>query len=129
MRLTKNFKLEEFECKDGSEIPPLAFKEILKLSEALQVVRDRIGYPIRITSSYRSLKHNRSIGSKDTSQHVKGKAADIQVEELIPKELYDIIEALMDLGHIPQGGLGLYNTFVHYDTRGYKARWDNRKTE
>ena len=27
---------------------------------------------------------------------------------------------------IKLGGLGLYNTFVHFDIRNYIARWDNR---
>ena len=127
MNLTDNFKLEEFQCNDGSQMPPHVFKNVVSLSIALQVVRDCIGYPINITSAYRSLEHNRSIGSKDTSQHVLGKAADLQVKELIPIELYETIEALIELGYIPEGGLGIYDTFVHYDIRGYKARWDNRK--
>ena len=128
MNLTENFKLEEFHCNDGSKImPPHVFKNVVSLSIALQVVRECIGYPINITSAYRSLEYNRGIGSKDTSQHVLGKAADLQVKELIPIELYETIEALIDLGYIPEGGLGLYDTFVHYDVRGYKARWDNRK--
>ncbi len=126
MKLTDNFKLEEFECRDGSEMPPHVFKNVLKLSTALQTIRDCIGYPIKITSAYRSLEYNRMIGSKDTSQHVLGKASDLQVKEMIPIELYETIEALIDLEYIPEGGLGLYNTFVHYDIRGYKARWDNR---
>ena len=37
------------------------------------------------------------------------------------------IEALIELEYIPEGGLGIYNTFVHYDIRGYKARWDKRQ--
>jgi len=127
MNLTDNFKLKEFECKDGSEMPPHVFKNVLSLSIALQSIRDCIGYPINITSSYRSLEYNRSIGSKDTSQHVLGKASDLQVKEMIPIELYETIEALIELEYIPEGGLGLYDTFVHYDIRGYKARWDNRK--
>jgi len=28
-----------------------------------------------------------------------------------------------------QGGLGLYDSFVHYDVRGVKARWDFRKNK
>lgn len=126
MRLTDNFKLEEFECNDGSEMPPYVFKNVISLSVALQSIRDCVMYPISITSAYRSLEYNRSIGSNDTSQHLLGKAADLQVKEMIPIELYETIEALIDLEYIPEGGLGLYNTFVHYDIRGTKARWDNR---
>ena len=128
MNLTENFKSEEFQCNDGSQMPPHVFKNVVRLSIALQVVRDCIGgYPINITSAYRSLEYNNRIGSKNTSQHVLGKAADLQVKELMPIELYETIEALIDLEYIPEGGLGIYDTFVHYDIRGYKARWDNRK--
>ena len=126
MNLTKNFKLNEFKCKGGGVMDSYVLSNVLELSSSLQIIRDCIGYPISITSAYRSLEHNRSIGSKDTSQHVLGKAADLQVKELIPIELYETIEALIELEYIPEGGLGLYNTFVHYDIRGYKARWNNR---
>ena len=126
MKLTRNFSKWEFECKDGSEMPATVLGNVNKLAHALQVIRDVIQEPIGITSSYRSLEYNRTIGSTDTSQHVLGKAADLQIDGVEPLELYEIIEFLIDLEHIPQGGLGLYNTFVHYDIRGYEARWDNR---
>lgn len=123
MKLTRNFSKWEFECKDGSEMPATVLGNVSKLAQALQVIRDVVQEPIRITSSYRSLEYNRTIGSKDTSQHVLGKAADLQIDNVEPQELYEIIELLIDLEQIPQGGLGLYNTFVHYDIRGYEARW------
>ena len=127
MKLTKNFSLKEFECYGGTIMDASILSNVVKLSSALQIIRECIDYPIHITSAYRGLEYNRTIGSKDSSQHVLGKAADLQVKELIPIELYEIIEALIELEYIPEGGLGLYNTFVHYDIRGYKARWDNRK--
>ena len=125
LKLTENFSKKEFDCRDGSEMPEGVFKRVLRLSNALQEIRWYIGLPIRITSSYRSLKYNRIIGSKDTSQHVKGNASDLQVKGMTPFELYNIIEIMIEDGKIPEGGLGLYNTFVHYDIRGYKARWNN----
>jgi len=125
MKLTENFNKAEFDCRDKSEMPDSVFKRILRLSNALQEVRWYIGLPIKITSAYRSLKYNNSIGSKDTSQHVKGNAADIQVKGMSPFEVYNIIEILIEDGIVPEGGLGLYDTFVHYDVRGYKARWNN----
>ena len=33
-----------------------------------------------------------------------------------------IIEELIDMGHMLQGGLGLYDTFVHYDIRRTKVK-------
>ncbi len=123
MKLTKNFSKSEFECKDGSEIPLDVFKNVRELSMELQIIRDKIGVSLNLTNAYRSLKHNRSIGSKDTSQHVKGKAADLQVKGMTPVRLYTIIEDLILKGEVKEGGLGLYKTFVHYDIRGTRARW------
>ena len=40
--------------------------------------------------------------------------------------LHKLILQLIIDGKIPQGGVGLYNSFVHYDIRGSKARWDFR---
>lgn len=53
-----------------------------------------------------------------------GKAADITIQSLKPAEVFVLIEELIDMGHLLQGGLGLYDTFVHYDIRKTKARWN-----
>ena len=126
MKLTKNFSKSEFECKDGSKMPEDVFENVKELAFNLQIIRDCIERPINLTNAYRSLSHNRSIGSKDTSQHIKGKAADLQVDGIEPNYLYTIIEDLILKGKIKQGGLGLYNTFVHYDIffdGANKRRW------
>jgi len=123
MKLSEKQIVFEFECKDGSDMPVSVYNNVLELAKNLQVIRDEVSKPIKLTNAYRSLEHNRMIGSKDTSQHVKGNAADIKVKGVEPKDVYNIISNLIDKGAIKQGGLGLYNTFVHYDIRGYKARW------
>ena len=46
------------------------------------------------------------------------------IQSLKPAEVFVIIEDLIDMGHMLQGGLGLYDTFVHYDIRKTKARWN-----
>lgn len=45
----------------------------------LQPVRNHFNKPVIITSGYRSLVLNRSIKSSDSSQHVKGQAADFNI--------------------------------------------------
>lgn len=123
MQLTKNFKLKEFECK-GYEMPLEVYENIIKLSQQLQFLRDYTGRAITINSGYRSPEHNARIGGVKTSQHLLGKAADITIESLKPVEVYRIIEDLIDMGEMLQGGLGLYATFLHYDIRKTKARWN-----
>ena len=51
-------------------------------------------------------------------------AADIKIEGHTPKQVNDIIEHLILTGRMKQGGLGIYKSWVHYDTRGTKARWN-----
>ena len=129
MKLTKNFSKSEFECKDGSEMPNDVLDNVKLLATELQKIRDLYGKPIRINSSYRSLNHNRTIGSKDTSQHVKGTAADIAIDGIEPIELAYWIKFWIDEGLLKQGGVGIYNSFVHYDIYYdgvNKRRWDNR---
>ena len=126
MQLTNNFWLKEFNCNDGVEVPSTLIPTVQKLSNQLQVLRDYIGKPIYITSAYRHRTYNRMIGSNDRSQHVKAKAADIKVKGMSPEDVHVIIEMLIDRGDMLQGGLGLYDTFIHYDIRKTKARWDYR---
>lgn len=127
MKLTKNFSKKEFDSKDGSQMPQDVFVNIQKLANQLQVLRDYLGKPISINSAYRSPSHNKSVGGAKNSQHLYGKASDIKVKGMTPKQVYDAIVRLISQGDMLQGGLGLYNTFVHYDIRGTKARWDFRK--
>jgi uncharacterized protein YcbK (DUF882 family) len=127
MKLTKNFNLSEFDCKCGCEMPLEVYENVIKLSGQLQTLRDYINRPIKINSAYRCPKHNLKIGGSKQSQHLLGKAADIKIQSLKPIEVFAIIEDLIDLGVILQGGLGHYNTFTHYDIRKTRARWDYSK--
>lgn len=123
MKLSRNFSKHEFDSKDGSEMPYEVFQNVLKLAQNLQRLRDAINLPININSGYRSQEHNAKIGGVKNSQHLTGKAADIRVVGTSPKIVAKKIEELIKLGIMQEGGLGIYDTFVHYDIRGEKARW------
>lgn len=120
--LTNNFSINEFHCKDGTPVPSELFANIKELAENLQKIRDFIGIPILITSGYRTKEYNKKVGGKPNSMHLQGKAADLKTK-LKPKDLYNIIIDLIEKGEIKQGGVGLYDSFVHYDIRGTHARW------
>ena len=122
--LTKNFALDEFECHDGVPVPTALLANVQELARNLQVLRDEVGRPVKITSGYRHEAYNRKIGGAKNSQHVYAKAADIQVKGLEPEHVARIIEKLIAAGKMKQGGLGIYKRgWVHYDVRGKKARW------
>lgn len=124
MKLTSNFWLCEFACRDGVPVPKELIPNVQMLADNLQVLRDYIGEPIHINSAYRHTEYNRSIGGSARSQHLLAKAADIRVGEgFTPNIIYEAIEELIRSGEMKQGGLGLYDTFVHYDVRKNKARW------
>ena len=126
MKLTKNFDLKEFECKCGCEMPLEVYENVIKLAGELQKLRTYLDRPIRINSAYRCESHNTKSGGSKTSQHLLGKASDVVIDSLKPAEVHKIINDLIDMGEMLQGGLGLYDTFVHYDIRKSKARWDAR---
>lgn len=137
-KLTKNFKLSEFLISDffdeKSQSKVLKeFKDdinlhfnIQKLACNLQILRDELKVPIKINIAYRpvfwELKQKRSGNSK----HTLAIAADIVVEGYEPDVVAETIESLIIEGKLLEGGIGVYNTFVHYDVRETKARWDER---
>lgn len=125
MKLTSNFYLREFECNDGTAIPEKYIDNVNKLAKNLQVLRDEIKQPIGINSSYRHTAYNKKVGGAKYSQHLTASASDITSKNITPKKLAKTILKLIKQGKMDEGGVGLYNGFVHYDIRGKKARWNN----
>lgn len=125
--ITRNFSWHEFGSHDGKAIPRKYMGHVRELAKNLQVLRDHIGKPIKITSGYRSPEHNKRVGGVKNSQHLFGKAADIKVSRKSTEAVYAAISDLIDQGKMSKGGLGLYDTFVHYDIRGRNARWNGSK--
>ena len=84
MMLSPHFALSEFCVSDTAarrgidNTPPgHVIQALERTALGLEAVRVRLGTaPITITSGYRSLPLNRLIGSRDSSQHVMGEAAD-----------------------------------------------------
>ena len=126
MKLEKNFSLHEFKCKDGTEVPEDLIDNVRLLAENLQVLRDCIQKPIIVISGYRTLQYNTKIDGAKRSLHLVAKAGDIVVSGITPLEIKDTILQLIKEGKMKEGGIGIYSTFVHYDVRGWKARWDRR---
>ncbi|UOX35319.1 D-Ala-D-Ala carboxypeptidase family metallohydrolase [Flavobacterium sediminilitoris] len=124
MQLTKNFILDEFRCNDGTAVPEIYISNVKELANNLQILRDYLNEPVFITGSgYRTPFWNAKVGGVKNSEHLVAKAADINVKSKTPKQLASVIEKLIKAGKMKEGGIGVYNGFVHYDVRGTKARW------
>lgn len=126
MKLSENFSIEELN-KHNFKMSDEVLDNLKELAVQLEIVRAHFNVPVTINSGYRNLEYNRNIGSKDTSQHVLGTAADIVVSGVSPDDVADAIEFLINTGMLKEGGVGRYNSFTHYDIRGSRARW-NYKT-
>ena len=124
--LTANFSKSEFDCNDGSVMPMDVLVNVQEQAENLQVIRDFVDRSITVNSGHRSPTYNKKIGGAKNSQHLLGNASDIKIKGISPKEVADIIEGLIRIGAIEQGGIGIYSSsgFTHYDRRGTKARWN-----
>lgn len=121
-----NFSSAELQCKSGADCP---YPDRLRhLAWTLQAIRDEFGAPISVNSGYRSPDHNRAVGGATNSQHVKARAADLAPSSGDSEDLQRLIGVVGDLieaGKIPNGGVGVYGTFVHYDIRlSGPARWN-----
>ena len=118
-----NFDTKEFASRDGASSPfPLVVEPALLY--LVQLIRDRYGLPIVINSGYRSPSWNAKVGGASNSFHIKGLACDIRPTNDDADKLERLASICLSTNTI--GGVGLYDTFVHIDARGTKARWDNR---
>jgi zinc D-Ala-D-Ala carboxypeptidase len=101
MKLSEHFSYEEMTHSDVAvrngwdNIPTEGeLANLTRLSAFLEQVKDMLGgKPIMINSAYRSKKVNDAVGSKDTSQHRLGCAADIRVPGMTPDEVVQAVIA------------------------------------
>ena len=92
------------------------------LVELLEQIRAAAGGAVTINSGYRTTAYNAQVGGARYSQHLRGTAADIVVEGAGPLLVGQMAEYYLG----SRGGIGVYQTFTHVDTRSGKARWDQR---
>ena len=99
MKLSENFSLVELtksqiaERKGIYNYPTPAHQVSLRslCTNVLQPVRDHFKRVVSVSSGYRSEELCLAIGSKSTSQHAKGQAADFEIYGLSNQELADWI--------------------------------------
>lgn len=98
MNLSEHFTLEELTHTDHREFdntPNAAeMANLVRLAAFLEEVKTILGgKPVMVNSAFRSKQVNDAVGSKDTSQHRTGCAADIRVPGMTPDEVVKAVIA------------------------------------
>ena len=89
MIITPNFTLKEFTHSataqrrniDNEPTPKVLVALQALITDVIQPARNLYGYPITVTSGYRSKQLNDAIGGAQGSQHTKGEAADLSCDD------------------------------------------------
>lgn len=145
-RVVGPFRLKQFMCRDdyytdcilGKEAfvpcpinPKLFYKTLELLDELNKKGYNEDGFVI--VNGHRHPAYNEKIGGAKLSRHIKGEAVDISIYDIdgdsyTDKKDKQIVLDILDKTVIKdQGGIGLYpgTDNVHYDVRGFKARWNS----
>lgn len=111
---------DELACHDGTPYPVRwrGTRAIL-LAAAFEAVRAEVGgWPLLVTSGYRTERWNRRIGGAANSQHVQGRAVD-----LVPVKGLDVVVLALAAASVRRRrttalcGIGVYPEFLHLDVR------------
>ena len=117
-KLSSNFRVREFACKDGSDAVLVAPRLVM----VLQSIRDHFGKAVNINSGYRTPQYNAKVGGAAQSQHCYGTAADITVKDVGVETVAAYARKIMT----DWGGVGIYKAqgFTHIDVRETRSDWN-----
>jgi putative chitinase len=98
MNLSEHFTLEELTHTDHRELDntpnDAEMANLVRLADFLETVKKTLGgKPVMVNSAFRSKAVNDAVGSKDTSQHRVGAAADLRIPGMTPDEVVRAIIA------------------------------------
>lgn len=103
----KYFTLSEF---DSPDLPGSGANMDPHFLDMLDAIRDEAGIPFRINSGFRTPLHNKLVGGKHDSSHLKGLAVDIVSPDSSAMALIIITAVQHGIKRI-----GIGKTFVHLD--------------
>lgn len=108
----------------ANRLPPkLLWRNLSKPLRVVDEICTRAGYRIElINSAFRTPAYNAEcVGAAKRSYHLRNMAIDVRFNAA-PLEVAKVAKALRSEG-VFKGGIGVYPSFIHLDTRGRKADW------
>jgi uncharacterized protein YcbK (DUF882 family) len=115
--INRYFQRSEFACRCGCGANTVD----AELLDLLTKIREYFGKPVTINSGMRCEAHNRMVGGRINSYHLRGQAADIVVRGVPPVEVAEFIESMGSLRY----GIGIYRGFTHIDVRRNRMKWES----
>lgn len=109
--MTRNFTDKELACKHCGKT---GIKK--SFADQLQLLRDKIGAPIVVTSGYRCAEHPAEIGKPKWTikRHREGIAADIYCPTIPLEKLFEIVVSMPQFTGV---GVDIHSGFIHVDCR------------
>ncbi len=144
-----SFRIKDFLPKDefyyenidalgeGTEVLWMVDKKLLLKLLELQNVLFKNGYNetgFTIVNGFRHPAYNEKVGGASLSRHLKGQALDLQIGDINDDGYANQQDKTIVLDFLEkeiiknQGGIGRYpgTMSVHFDVRGFRARWDKQ---
>ena len=103
----KYFTYGEFDSPDLKGSGKNMSDELISM---LDIARKKFGKPLKINSGYRSVPHNKNVGGKPESSHLKGLAVDIACSNSTDRFKLEGI-----LREVRFKRIGMGSTFIHVD--------------
>lgn len=107
------------------------WERIIPTLVVLSALREHFDAAVHLNSTYRSKDYNKAIAGAIRSEHTEFRAIDFTCDKGTPNEWASLLKSWRGkVFTLPNGekftfhgGIGLYDNFVHVDTRGYDADW------
>lgn len=113
----KSFTLAELRCKHCNTLT--ADTRFFKFMDKVQLLRDKVGFPLIVTSAYRCPQHPEEVNKGSGGQHTIG-AIDLAVGY---DEAFQVLKTALEMGFT---GIGVSqkgsSRFIHLDTRTTSPR-------
>lgn len=108
------------QLQSNSEPPAELWGNITRTAQVADMAREALGRPVWVLSGYRNASYNSQVNGAPNSLHKEFNALDLRCAA--PEKLWTVLNRFRNAG-VFRGGLGLYSSFVHLDTRGQNATW------